>query len=165
MVYRVSASGEETPIESDEVLQSIVSVLADKGIEHWWTAPVEDFLPAGFDVSGGETLRKGSDTMDVWLDSGVSWTDLLDDLKAEGQDDRQPLAEVYLEGSDQHRGWFQSSLLTRVALSGQAPFGNVITHGFVLDEEGIKMSKSVGNVISPLTVINGGKVSCQALYL
>jgi isoleucyl-tRNA synthetase len=96
--------------------------------------------------------------MDVWLDSGVSWTDLLADLEREGQDNRAPLADVYLEGSDQHRGWFQSSLLSRIAVAGQAPFANVITHGFVLDDEGVKMSKSVGNVISPLTVINGGRV-------
>ena len=99
--------------------------------------------------------------MDVWLDSGVSWTGIKEDLEKEGFGDRSPVADVYLEGSDQHRGWFQSSLLSSIAVTGKAPYANVITHGFVLDDKGVKMSKSVGNVISPLTVINGGKVcSC-----
>lgn len=163
MIYRVDAHGTEHPIESDHAMEKIISVLAEKGIDHWWKAPVDDFLPEEVRCAAGETFRKGTDTMDVWLDSGVSWTDLLEDLKTESADDRAPLAEVYLEGSDQHRGWFQSSLLTRVALAGQAPFANVITHGFVLDEEGVKMSKSVGNVISPITVINGGKVPYHCL--
>lgn len=96
--------------------------------------------------------------MDVWFDSGVSWTGIEEQLKPHGYDTRTPLTEVYLEGSDQHRGWFQSSLLTSIAVKSKAPFANVITHGFVLDKDGIKMSKSVGNVISPLTVINGGDV-------
>lgn len=158
VIYQVSASGEEKPIESDQVTEKIIAVLGQKGTDYWWEAPAEEFLPADFEVQAGERLRKGTDTMDVWLDSGVSWTDLLADLEREGQDNRAPLADVYLEGSDQHRGWFQSSLLSRIAVAGQAPFANVITHGFVLDDEGVKMSKSVGNVISPLTVINGGRV-------
>lgn len=152
------ASGEEVPIDPDDAIEHTISLLEQRGMDHWWKADAEDFLPAHFKRNEGETYRKGTDTMDVWLDSGVSWTDLLEDLKQEGQEHRLPLAEVYLEGSDQHRGWFQSSLLSRIAVTGQAPFANVITHGFVLDEEGVKMSKSVGNVISPLTVINGGKV-------
>lgn len=100
-----------------------------------------------------ESLVKGTDTMDVWFDSGTSWSML-----------ENGVADVYLEGSDQHRGWFQSSLLTAIATTEphsppKSPFRKAITHGFVLDEKGRKMSKSLGNVISPLTVINGGSVS------
>lgn len=111
------------------------------------------------------SFTKGMDTMDVWFDSGISWTGIEEQLKPEGFDTRNPLTEVYLEGSDQHRGWFQSSLLTSIAVRGKAPFANIITHGFVLDKDGIKMSKSVGNVISPLTVINGSSVSLLMFLL
>lgn len=148
-------SGE--PVLDDVILNHIISVLAEKGIDHWWRGPVEDFLPDSLQ-SDSESYVKGMDTMDVWFDSGVSWTGIEEQLKPEGLDTRTPLTEVYLEGSDQHRGWFQSSLLTSIAVKGQAPFANVVTHGFVLDKNGVKMSKSIGNVISPLTVINGGEV-------
>lgn len=89
--------------------------------------------------------------MDVWFDSGTSWSGVL-----KNRGGLSYPADVYLEGSDQHRGWFQSSLLTSVASQGKAPFKTVLTHGFVLDEKGLKMSKSLGNVIDPLTVIEGG---------
>lgn len=113
--------------------------------------------------------RKGTDTMDVWFDSGSSWT-MLEDIRQqrerEGASDGQSvfLADVCLEGSDQHRGWFQSQLLTKCSnrpLSSNAsigsPYHHLITHGMVLDEQGKKMSKSLGNIISPMTIINGGK--------
>jgi isoleucyl-tRNA synthetase len=148
-------SGE--PLLDDAILDHIISVLAEKGIDHWWRGPVEDFLPNSLHL-GSEAYVKGMDTMDVWFDSGVSWTGIEEQLKPEGHHTRTPLTEVYLEGSDQHRGWFQSSLLTSIAVKGRAPFANVVTHGFVLDKNGVKMSKSIGNVISPLTVINGGEV-------
>jgi len=90
--------------------------------------------------------------MDVWFDSGSSWAAV-----AEQRDELRYPADLYLEGSDQHRGWFQSSLLTSVAVNGVAPYKQVLTHGFVLDEKGYKMSKSLGNVVDPLLVINGGK--------
>lgn len=137
-------------------------MLAERGLDHWWRGAVEDFLPSSMQASS-EKYEKGTDTMDVWFDSGVSWTGIQEQLKPEGYDTRSPLTEVYLEGSDQHRGWFQSSLLTSIAVTGKAPFANVVTHGFVLDKDGIKMSKSEGNVISPLTVINGGEVSYKPL--
>ncbi|KAG5463722.1 MAG: tRNA synthetases class I-domain-containing protein, partial [Olpidium bornovanus] len=98
----------------------------------------------------GETYRKGHDTLDVWFDSGTSWTTLLD-----REDSRR--ADMYLEGGDQHRGWFQSSLLTSIAATGRAPFKTVVPHGFVLDEAGRKMSKSVGNVVEPERIVRGGK--------
>ena len=111
---------------------------------------VVDLLP---DSLKGEADKwtKGTDTMDVWFDSGSSWAGVVSDRP----ELRYP-ADVYLEGSDQHRGWFQSSLLTSVAARGQAPYKTVITHGFVLDEKGYKMSKSLGNVVSPMEVIEGG---------
>ncbi|KAK9894284.1 isoleucyl-tRNA synthetase [Cystobasidium minutum MCA 4210] len=144
-----------TPNMDDSVLSHIVAVLAEKGIDHWWRGAVEDFLPPSMQNTSS-SYYKGTDTMDVWFDSGVSWTGIEELLQAEGLGTRTPLTEAYLEGSDQHRGWFQSSLLTSIAVKGVAPFANVITHGFVLDKDGVKMSKSIGNVISPLTVINGG---------
>jgi isoleucyl-tRNA synthetase len=99
----------------------------------------------------GKTYRKGSDTMDVWFDSGSSWAAVTEQWGM-----RYPV-DMYLEGSDQHRGWFQSSLLTSVAVNGHAPYKSVLTHGFVLDEQGRKMSKSLGNVVDPAVVIEGGK--------
>lgn len=103
--------------------------------------------------------------MDVWFDSGASWTILRDQgCKAESE----PLADIYLEGSDQHRGWFQSSLLTRLcsAEPHQAftPYSKVVTHGFVLAQDGSKMSKSSGNGVMPMDVIEGGKVGRKKLF-
>jgi len=102
--------------------------------------------------------------MDVWFDSGTSWSMLRE--MGVGKDDttgRKFHADVCLEGSDQHRGWFQSQLLTSIGAAPtdndlSSPYGTLITHGMVLDEKGKKMSKSLGNIISPLTVVNGGKV-------
>jgi len=92
--------------------------------------------------------------MDVWFDSGSSWASVVQ--QREALKTNYP-ADLYLEGSDQHRGWFQSSLLTSVAVNGIAPYKTVLTHGFVLDEKGYKMSKSLGNVVDPMQVIEGGK--------
>ncbi|WVR06541.1 hypothetical protein IAU60_003572 [Kwoniella sp. DSM 27419] len=131
-------------------LDHIIRVLDDKGIDHWWDGSVEDFIP---DHLRGQQLTRGYDTLDVWFDSGSSWT-MLDADRA-----GKPPADVYLEGSDQHRGWFQSSLLTKVISTpdGQAPYSTVITHGFVMDEQGEKMSKSAGNGLSPVEIIHGNK--------
>lgn len=109
-----------------------------------------DLLPDKY-KSEADQWVKGTDTMDVWFDSGSSWAGV-----ANTRDELAYPADVYLEGSDQHRGWFQSSLLTSVAVNNQAPYKTVLTHGFVLDEKGFKMSKSLGNVVNPLSVIEGG---------
>ncbi|KIY61706.1 isoleucyl-tRNA synthetase [Cylindrobasidium torrendii FP15055 ss-10] len=130
-------------------LSHIIGVLQDKGVDHWWTGPVEDFLPPSL-AGEKEDWVKGTDTMDVWFDSGSSWS-----LLAPREPSR---ADVCVEGSDQHRGWFQSQLLTSAGVGEKsAPYGCLITHGMVLDEKGKKMSKSLGNVMSPITVVTGGK--------
>ncbi|NJL35770.1 MAG: isoleucine--tRNA ligase [Leptolyngbyaceae cyanobacterium RM2_2_4] len=144
---------EETgePLLNEETINYVQSIFAEKGSDAWWELPIEELLPESY-RSNGRTYRKGMDTMDVWFDSGSSWAAVA--KQREGL--RYPV-EMYLEGSDQHRGWFQSSLLTSVATNGCAPYKTVLTHGFVLDEQGRKMSKSLGNVVDPNVVIEGGK--------
>jgi len=128
---------------TEKSIDHIISVIQERGIDAWWTdAPDEvAWVPQG--LSG--TYTRGKDTMDVWFDSGTSWS------QTEGQ------ADLYLEGTDQHRGWFQSSLLTHISASGSrlSPFKTLITHGFTLDQHGKKMSKSVGNTIVPTQIIDG----------
>ena len=117
----------------------------------------EEFLPAGFKCRrcGGTSFSKEMDILDVWFDSGVSHAAVLE------KDDRLSWpADMYLEGSDQHRGWFQSSLLASIGTRGKAPYGTVLTHGFTVDGQGKKMSKSLGNVVAPQEVIksNGAEI-------
>ncbi len=144
---------EETgePLLNEATLAHIKGIFAEKGSDAWWELPEADLLPEPY-RSNGRTYRKGTDTMDVWFDSGSSWAAV-----AQQRDELHYPVDMYLEGSDQHRGWFQSSLLTSVAVNGHAPYKSVLTHGFTLDEQGRKMSKSVGNVVDPAIVINGGK--------
>jgi isoleucyl-tRNA synthetase len=128
---------------SDESVAHIISTIEQRGIDAWWTDSPSEPVWVASSLKGSYT--RGKDTMDVWFDSGTSWT------QTEGQ------ADVYLEGSDQHRGWFQSSLLTYASASGKAnaPFKTLITHGFTLDQKGKKMSKSIGNVIAPSQIMDG----------
>ncbi|CCM00724.1 uncharacterized protein FIBRA_02764 [Fibroporia radiculosa] len=157
-------------LDSDS-LTHILGVLQEKGTQYWWSGPVEEFIPPamqnGMDVKQlTETWRKSTDTMDVWFDSGTSWS-MLDSLYpldgTTGSNGRQFGSDVSLEGTDQHRGWFQSQLLTAIGTADatgretMAPYGTLITHGMVLDESGRKMSKSLGNVVDPMTIIHGGK--------
>lgn len=136
-------------IINEEVVEHIISVIQERGTHAWWSDAPDD--PAWIPSSLRGTFRRGNDTMDVWFDSGSSWTMM----------PRQ--ADVYLEGSDQHRGWFQSSLLTRIAAGTEtdakfekgAPFRQLITHGFTLDQNGKKMSKSIGNIIEPQQIMDG----------
>ncbi|KAI7822208.1 isoleucyl-tRNA synthetase [Gamsiella multidivaricata] len=146
-------------VETDEPLltgasvQHIIETVKEHGSDAWWTMTTEELLAPEY-RNNGKTYRRGYDTMDVWFDSGTSWTMI---------EEKMPrphlpfVADVYCEGSDQHRGWFQSSLLTSVALTGKAPFGTLITHGFLLDAKGFKQSKSLGNTVDPAVVISGGK--------
>lgn len=143
---------EETgePLLNEETIAHVQAIVAEKGTDAWWELSVEELLPEKY--RNNSRYRKGTDTMDVWFDSGSSWAAVL----KQRPELRYP-ADMYLEGSDQHRGWFQSSLLTSVATNDRAPYKTVLTHGFTLDEQGRKMSKSLGNVIDPAIVIEGGK--------
>lgn len=144
---------EETnePLLNESTINHVQTIIAEKGSDAWWELSVEELLPEEY-RNNGKTYRKGTDTMDVWFDSGSSWAAV-----ANQRPELKYPADMYLEGSDQHRGWFQSSLLTSVANYGHAPYKTVLTHGFVLDEKGMKMSKSLGNVVDPAIVIEGGK--------
>lgn len=135
---------------NDSTLDHIEKLFAEQGSDSWWKLDEVDLLPEEY-KSESDNWKKGTDTMDVWFDSGSSWAGV-----AKARDELQYPADMYLEGSDQHRGWFQSSLLTSVAVNDAAPYKTVLTHGFVLDEKGFKMSKSLGNVVDPLQVIEGG---------
>ncbi|MGF1513688.1 MAG: isoleucine--tRNA ligase [Elainellaceae cyanobacterium] len=139
------------PLMTQDTISHVQQIFAEHGSDAWWEWPVEDLLPEPY-RSNGRSYRKGTDTMDVWFDSGSSWAAV-----AQQRDGLQYPVDLYLEGSDQHRGWFQSSLLTSVATNGCAPYKTVLTHGFTLDEQGRKMSKSVGNVVDPAVIIEGGK--------
>jgi isoleucyl-tRNA synthetase len=139
------------PLINEATLNHIQAIFAEKGSDAWWELPVADLLPEPY-RHNGRTYLKGMDTMDVWFDSGSSWAAV-----AQHREGMSYPVEMYLEGSDQHRGWFQSSLLTSVAVNGHAPYRQVLTHGFTLDEQGRKMSKSLGNVVDPRVVIEGGK--------
>jgi isoleucyl-tRNA synthetase len=159
---------EETgePLLTEETIAHVQAIFAERGSDAWWELPIAELLPESY-RNNGRTYRRGTDTMDVWFDSGSSWAAVLLGISAETTSDLSFVphpssllhcpADLYLEGSDQHRGWFQSSLLTSVAVQGCAPYKAVLTHGFVLDEQGRKMSKSLGNTVDPMTIINGGK--------
>ncbi len=141
---------------SAESVSHIITVIQERGTDAWWSDDALEpaWIPSGLDPS---QYRRGTDTMDVWFDSGSSWTQMLSGKNPQGQ------ADIYIEGTDQHRGWFQSSLLTKVAYQKstepgsaiQAPFKTLVTHGFTLDAQGKKMSKSLGNVISPNQIAAG----------
>jgi isoleucyl-tRNA synthetase len=121
-----------------------------EGSDAWYARPIEDLIPDGFACSqcGMTEFERESDILDVWFDSAVSYAAVIEKDEGAGT-----IADLYLEGSDQHRGWFHSSLLTSVATRGHAPYKAVMTHGFVLDGDGRKMSKSMGNVTAPQKII------------
>ncbi|MHC5737920.1 isoleucine--tRNA ligase [Nostoc sp.] len=148
-VFYDEATGE--PLLNEEIINHVQGIIAEKGSDAWWELSVEELLPESY-RNNGKSYRRGTDTMDVWFDSGSSWAAVVQ----QRPELRYP-ADIYLEGSDQHRGWFQSSLLTSVAVNDIAPYKTVLTHGFALDEQGRKMSKSEGNVVDPNTIIEGGK--------
>ena len=133
-----------------ETINHIRDLFKEYGADIWWEWDVDKLLPKKY-AHESQIWEKGLDTMDVWFDSGSSWASVC--VQREGLE--YP-ADLYLEGSDQHRGWFQSSLLTSVAVNNQPPYKKVLTHGFALDENGRKMSKSIGNVVDPNVIIKGG---------
>lgn len=136
---------------TDETIDHIAKIFEKEGSDAWFSKDVKELLPEGVKCPscGCSEFEKETDIMDVWFDSGSSHAYVL-----ESREDLQWPCDMYLEGNDQYRGWFQSSLLTAVATKGRAPYKIVLTHGFVVDGEGKKMSKSEGNVISPFDIIN-----------
>ncbi|XP_008825011.1 isoleucine--tRNA ligase, mitochondrial [Nannospalax galili] len=144
---------EDEYLINSETVEHIAKLVEQHGSDVWWTLPPEQLLPKEVlsQVGGPDSLEyvPGQDILDIWFDSGTSWSSVLP-----GTDQR---ADLYLEGKDQLGGWFQSSLLTSVAARKKAPFKTVIVHGFTLGEKGEKMSKSLGNVVNPDVVINGGQ--------
>ena len=135
---------------SQAISDHLYALIKENGADVWFDRPVEDLLPAGEKCQkcGGSSFEKETDILDVWFDSGVSFVDTL-----EGRDYMPDTADMYLEGSDQHRGWFHSSLLVSMGTRKRAPYREVLTHGYVVDGQGRKMSKSVGNTISPDDII------------
>jgi len=127
-----------------ELIEAVAKLVEQKGIDAWFELDGSSFLQQQGYAEDSERYQKVTDTLDVWFDSGVTHSAVLD-----AREQLQVPADLYLEGSDQHRGWFQSSLLTSVAMRGTAPYKTVLTHGFTVDEQGRKMSKSLGNVIAP----------------
>lgn len=135
---------------NDDTINAVADLFVKEGSDAWWAHSAEEILPQGTKCPkcGGTHFRKESDIMDVWFDSGSSHAAV-----CKTRPELAWPADMYLEGSDQHRGWFQSSLLTSVATEGKAPYRAVLTHGYVVDGEGRKMSKSVGNTVAPQEVI------------
>jgi len=146
----LSCSNCGTFVNEKTFFENVVNEIEKRGAGVWMEGDPKRFLPEGYACAkcGGKDFVKEEDILDVWFDSGVSHKAIL------GKRDDLPWpSEVYLEGSDQHRGWFHTSLLTSVILEGKAPYKTVITHGFTLDAQGRKMAKSEGNVIAPSEII------------
>ncbi|XP_028293293.1 isoleucine--tRNA ligase, mitochondrial isoform X2 [Gouania willdenowi] len=165
----------------------VAKLFKEKGSDCWWELPMETLLPADVlkkSKAGPVTdFIRGDDVLDIWFDSGASWAAVLEEEKAEDAEEaesnlswlpaplRKPLvtesdsrADAYVEGKDQIGGWFQSSLLTSVAVRNKAPYKSLVVHGFAVTEKGEKMSKSLGNVVDPDVVVNGGKDSSLPAY-
>ena len=139
-------------IVTDETIENVANFFEKESSDAWVKYSAEELLPKGFvcPKCGKTHFTKENDIMDVWFDSGITWRAVVE--KRSEQLGHTPV-EMYLEGSDQHRGWFQSSLLTSIATQGKAPYKEVLTHGFVFGEDGRKMSKSLGNYIRPDDII------------
>ena len=135
-----------TAIMTKEVTDHVANLFEKEGSIIWWERSAKDLLPKGFAHPGSPNglFEKETDIMDVWFDSGSSWNGVM-----KARENLAYPADLYLEGSDQYRGWFNSSLITSVAVNGHAPYKSVLSQGFVLDGKGEKMSKSKGNIISP----------------
>ena len=139
-------------VVTDETIENVAKMFEKESSDAWVKHSAEELLPNGFvcPKCGKKHFRKEKDIMDVWFDSGVTWRAVVE--KRFDELGHTPV-DMYLEGSDQHRGWFQSSLLTSIATQGKAPYKTVLTHGFVFGEDGRKMSKSLGNYIRPDDII------------
>ncbi len=143
--FFVHSETQELHHDTDQFIEKVALLIEQEGIDAWFE--LEPSILLGADA---DSYRKVTDTLDVWFDSGVTHDTVL-----KANESLEYPAELYLEGSDQHRGWFQSSLLTSVAINeGKAPYKRVVTHGFTVDAKGMKMSKSKGNVVAPQKVMN-----------
>jgi isoleucyl-tRNA synthetase len=145
--FRVKATGEV--LLDEKVLNFTAMVFEMQGSDAWYSMPTEQLLYPGSGYKADE-LEKVNDILDVWFDSGSTWNSV---LKSRNYDAGEYQADLYVEGSDQHRGWFQSSLFLSAAVEHKAPYKGVLTHGFTVDEKGEKMSKSKGNVVAPDSVL------------
>ncbi len=141
----------DAEIINEETIKNVADIFRKDGADAWYERDAADLLPAGYKCSkcGSVHFKKETDIMDVWFDSGSTHAAVLDQ-----RDYLRSPADLYLEGADQYRGWFQSSLLTSVATKGVAPYKTIVTHGWVVDGEGKKMSKSLGNTIIPEDIVN-----------
>ena len=147
------------PYMTDESLKKVQELFKEKGSNAWFDLTEKELMPEGAKCECGCTeFKKETDIMDVWFDSGSTYHSVLEERGL-------PEADLYLEGSDQYRGWFQSSLLTSVANFGKAPYKQVVTHGYTVDEQGRKMSKSVGNVIAPQEIIKESGADVLRLWV
>jgi isoleucyl-tRNA synthetase len=151
-----------TAIMTAEMVDKAASVFDQHGAVAWWERPIEEFLPAGLKCPdcGGTDFERERNILDVWFDSGSSHEAVLP-----FRSELTWPADMYLEGSDQHRGWFQSSLLVGLGTRGRPPFKQVLTHGFLIDLEGRKMSKSIGNTILPQDVIKESGAEVLRLWV
>ena len=151
-----------TAVLTTALVERAASIFAEAGAETWYERPIEDFLPAGFACPscGGAAFEREKDILDVWFDSGSSHEAVL----AVHPELRWP-ADLYLEGNDQYRGWFQSSMLVGLGTRGRAPYHQVVTHGMVVTEEGKKMSKSLGNDVPPEDVIRKSGAEILRLWV
>ncbi|MFQ0971159.1 isoleucine--tRNA ligase [Gilliamella sp. BG1] len=145
MTLFVHKETEELHPDTLALVEKVAQLVEKDGIQAWWDADIKDLLGPDAD-----DYRKVPDTLDVWFDSGSTFSSVVRARpEFEGHD-----AEIYLEGSDQHRGWFMSSLMLSTAIDNKAPYKQVLTHGFVVDGQGRKMSKSLGNIVTPQEVMN-----------
>ncbi|EOH7494320.1 isoleucine--tRNA ligase [Campylobacter lari] len=145
----------------DDVLDHLVEIFEANGADAWWDLEIKDLLPPNSKYDPNN-LEKVYDILDVWFDSGSTWEAVLNSKR---YDAGEYQASMYLEGSDQHRGWFQSSLLISTAINHKTPYKNILTHGFTVDEKGQKMSKSKGNVILPQNVAKNYGVEILRLWI
>jgi isoleucyl-tRNA synthetase len=153
-------NGCRKPLLSQELCERVARIFQEEGSDSWFVRPASDFIPGGIRCSscGGAEFTKEEDILDVWFDSGVSHAAVVEAHAQLGG-----RADLYLEGSDQHRGWFHTALLTAVGTRDRAPYRSVLTHGFTLDGKGRKMSKSLGNVVAPQEVMK--KYGAEVLRL
>ena len=149
-------------ILSVETIRHFTKIVRKKGSNAWFELPIEELVPEGLRCQkcGSEDFEKMNDTLDVWIDSGSSFEAVLT-----SRPDHSIPVDMYLEGSDQHRGWFNASIVLSVVKRGQAPYKSVLTHGFIKDEQGRKMSKSLGNVVDPVQICDKYGADILRLWL